>query len=199
MISTKTIITFLSAVAFTQAAPSPAPEENLSPRADGEIQPSYRAAHSINWSYQNYCEAPTSYGYVYRNVYSGQEWGQSALYTFTYPAASAGKQCWLEFYHAQPNWISNPAGVQIDVFTSYAPTQCNTGSMSNNRDVNLGRLNVPATGAATWAATYSTKLTQRGPCPAPGSVQALELVPVGDNMGISYPQDVGKGLRILYA
>lgn len=196
MFSKTTIVAFLTSLALTSAAPA---DEISARQAPAEIAPTTVIGHALADAWDNYCSAPTSYGYIARNVWNGQEYGQTTLFTFTYPAASAGKQCWLDFYHAQPSWISNTNGIQVDVFTSWGENTCNAGDKSNKRDANLGRLNVPATGAATWAAKYSTSLTQKGPCKAPGSVERLELVAVGDNTGLSYPQGPGAGLRILYA
>ncbi|KAK0672434.1 hypothetical protein QBC41DRAFT_313820 [Cercophora samala] len=196
MFSKTTIIALLTSLALTSAAPA---EEISARQAPAEIAPTTVIGHALADAWDNYCSSPTSYGYLARNVWNGQEYGQTSLFTFTYPAASAGKQCWLDFYHAQPSWISNTNGIQVDVFTSWGENTCNAGDKSNKRDVNLGRLNVPATGAATWAAKYSTSLTQKGPCKAAGTVERLELVAVGDNTGLSYPQGPGAGLRILYA
>ncbi|GAB1316821.1 IDI-3 protein expressed during vegetative incompatibility [Madurella fahalii] len=191
----QTLFALLCTVALTVAAPA----EAISTRAEAEIQPSAVLAHSLNWSFANYCNAPTSYSYIFRHVFDGLEYGQSAMFTFTYPAASAGKQCWLEFFHGEPNYISDPNGVRIDVFRQWAPATCTDGSMSNNRDAHLGRLNVPGAGKATWEVTYRSHLTTKRPCAAPGTIEGLELSAVGDNTAITHPQGPGVGLRIMYA
>jgi hypothetical protein len=66
--------------------------------------------------------------------------------------------------------------------------------------VQLGRLNVPAAaGTATWAAVYNGHLTAKAPCAAVGTVEGIEIVAVGDDGEVTFPEAAGAGLRIRYA
>ncbi|EEY14539.1 predicted protein [Verticillium alfalfae VaMs.102] len=85
------------------------------------------------------------------------------------------------------------------LYTSLAPAPgCTSGwAPGNQRNVNLGRMSVQRGGLATWDATYSSYLTKRTPCKAPGTVEAFELVGVYDNDHVSWNVAVA-GARISY-
>lgn len=51
---------------------------------------------------------------------------------------------------------------------------------------------------ATWETKYSTYLTAKGPCKAPGTVEGIELVGVNDAENVAWGQGGGLGARILY-
>jgi len=123
---------------------------------------------------------------------------QSTMFTFTYPPAVLGKTCYLglplgpsaELYGSQ----------QIDVFRMWSPvTSC--PSYGNNRDLELGRMNLFAGGNATWAWTSYSYLTQPTKCPVPGTVEGIEFAPVSDATGndwVVWVQGVESGPRIYY-
>jgi hypothetical protein len=118
----------------------------------------------------------------------------TTLLTFTYPQAVSGMTCSFEFYLTSTDPLSGDNGGLFDVFTSLEPTDCVSG---NNRNIQLGRMQPVNNGFATWDATYSTYLTQPGPCDNPGTEVSLELVPVGDNDDIEWNPFVS-GARIYY-
>ncbi|KAH7199136.1 uncharacterized protein B0J16DRAFT_379578 [Fusarium flagelliforme] len=134
---------------------------------------------------------------VYKSTGNGGK-DQSALVTFTYPAAAKGKQCQLEF-HLPAN--ANPAGSKkIDVFSSSKPAPGPTSGWGpgNHRNSHIGRLSVVAGGAATWDATYGPSLAVKTPCKAPGTVEAFELVGVWDFDSINWNPSSEYGPRIVY-
>ncbi|KAF5227532.1 hypothetical protein FAUST_11712 [Fusarium austroamericanum] len=134
---------------------------------------------------------------IYKSTGNGGK-DQSALVTFTYPAAAKSKQCQLEF-HLPAN--ANPAGSKkIDVFSSIKPAPGPTGTWApgNQRNNHIGRLSVVAGRAATWDATYGTSLAVKVPCKAPGTVEAFEFVGVGDFDSINWRPSSGYGPRIIY-
>ena len=187
--------TLLPLLPFALAAPS-----SLTTRqTPGEILPTTIISHDLAWPPSpNVCLGPADRPSAYRRVQSGSDTGRSLLYTFTYPAASTGRQCWLEFTTTPPTTIRPNPGAQLDVFRQWAPGSCVAGAAGNNRDAQLGRLSVPASGTASWAAVYSGHLTSKGPCAAAGTVEGVEIVAVGDDGEVTFPQGAGSGLRIRY-
>jgi hypothetical protein len=134
---------------------------------------------------------------IYKSTGNGGK-DQSALVTFTYPAAAQNKQCQLEFHLPAS---ANPAGSKkIDVYSSIkpAPGPAGTWAPGNQRNNHIGRLSVVAGGAATWDATYGTSLAVKVPCKAPGTVEAFEFVGVGDFDSINWSPSSGYGPRIVY-
>ncbi|KAK0372147.1 hypothetical protein CLIM01_10492 [Colletotrichum limetticola] len=126
----------------------------------------------------------------------------TALMTFTYPPAAAGKKCQFYFYlDAATSSVSGSR--KLDVFTSLKPAPAGgspgwgAGGPGNQRNVNIGRLSVVAGGYATWDATYGAYLTAPTDCKAPGTVEGLELVGVNDNDYVSWNTQVS-GARIAY-
>lgn len=191
MLST-TLLPILSALVGTTLG---APAE-VSPRATAEIQPT-AVIHDTHWSGQNVCN-PSTLQVTRTNT--GHD--LTTLLTFTYPAGVAGKQCWLDFNVPASATVS-PTGAaglaKIDVFRQWAPVNT-CPSQGNNRDIQLGRLNVPGPGkAATWDVVYNSYLTSKAPCQAPGTVVGIEFVGVGDAENIAWKQSAGFGARILYA
>jgi hypothetical protein len=125
--------------------------------------------------------------------------GRSVMYSFTYPSTSAGAQCWLELSTTGSTNIVPSTGAQVDVFTQWAAGKCDGVSTGNNRNVYLGRLNVPKAGTASWKMTGSSYLTGKIPCPKAGTVENLEVVVAGDSGEASFSQGAGAGLRIMYS
>ncbi|KXX75740.1 hypothetical protein MMYC01_207120 [Madurella mycetomatis] len=186
------ILTILILLGISLAAPA-----EISARATGEIQPDNVVFHSLSWgAWPNWCSNPNTWAFLYRMTQGG-EYGQSGLYSFTVPQAAAGAQCSLEFNYV-PGGLSNNNGVQVDVFSTRGPGSCAGTTYTNNRDQHLGRLNIPAGGGkATWAATYSQYLTSKQLCEV-GKQHNIELVPVGDDTYVSFPQGTGQGVRLAY-
>lgn len=187
MLTTTTLLTLLGT---TLAAPA------LSPRAPSQIPPTTALLHDTHWSGQNVCNPSTL---SITKTTTGHD--LTTLLTFIYPAAAAGKQCWLDLTLPSTATVS-PTGAagtaKIDVFRQWAPVNT-CPSQGNNRDSQLGRLVVPGPGrTATWEVTYSSHLTAKGPCPAPGTVEGIELVGVNDAENVSWGQAAGVGVSILY-
>lgn len=122
----------------------------------------------------------------------------TTLLTFEYPNESQGLQCHFEF------WLDSTASVsgskKLDLFTSNSPAPGPTSGWGpgNQRNLPLGRLSVDVDSLATWDATYSTYLTEKVPCKAPGTIEAFELVGVYDNDEVTWNPDVA-GLRIVFS
>ena len=180
------------------------PGKPSSPFPPREIQPDAVIAHSIpTGAWPNACTDPivNPYNYIYQSItgFNQRPYGQTLLYTFTFPEESRGKECWLDFYHDQPIWQTSPV-VRVNVFTTRVPATCTRSSTENYRDLLLGTWDVPKTGKATWQRRASDYFTYRTPCPRPGAVRGFELAVVGgDEVGLSYPSGPNKGFRILYA
>ncbi|CAM1500504.1 Fc.00g096660.m01.CDS01 [Cosmosporella sp. VM-42] len=121
----------------------------------------------------------------------------TALLTFKYPSASAGKKCQFAFY--LNNGASLTGSKKLDLFTSNSPAPGPTSGWGpgNQRNIHLGRLSANLGGFATWDATYSTYLTKKTDCKAPGTTEAFELVGVYDNDYVSWNPTVA-GPRIIY-
>ncbi|KAK4138970.1 hypothetical protein BT67DRAFT_394978, partial [Trichocladium antarcticum] len=188
----------LTATLFTLITTALAAPQLASRQAAGEILPSPIISHDIAYPpAPNTCLAAGTRPSARRLVTSGIETGHSVLLTFTYPAASAGRQCWLEFTTTAPTTLRPNPGAQLDVFRQWAPGSCAGGATANHRDVQLGRLSVPGAAGATavWAAVYNGHLTAKGPCAAPGTVEGLEIVAVGDDGEVTFPQGAGAGVR----
>lgn len=184
--------TFLSAVVaatWTLAAPLEA----------RNVTSSYFTASNI-WQYSvnnGAISAASSFIEIYKSTGNGGK-DQTALVTFTYPAAAKGRQCQLEF-HLPGN--ANPAGSKkIDVFSSIKPASdsANSWGPGNQRNNHIGRLSVVVGGAATWDATYGPSLAFKTPCKKPGTVEAFELVGVYDFDSINWDPSSKYGPRIVY-
>ncbi|KAK3996649.1 hypothetical protein QBC44DRAFT_317265 [Cladorrhinum sp. PSN332] len=163
-----------------------------------ELQPNSVVVHGLPQdAWDNQCTNPIqnerNYIYEYAN---GR--GQTLLYTFTFSEATRGRRCWLELSVQNPTWNTQPPIVQVDVFTTTTPGICTGRSRATNRNINIGRLDVPTNGIATWSARNTDWLTRKTPCPAPGTVQGFEFAVVHQGNGFSYPQRTGTGVRILY-
>lgn len=179
-----------AAVAATSVLAAP-----LEARGSGVFSP------SATWQYSTIngaISATTSLVEVYKNSGNGGK-DQTALMTFTYPAAARGMKCWFEF--TLPS-TANPAGSKkLDVFRSSSPAPGPTSGWGpgNQRNIHLGRISVVPGSKATWDATYSTYLTAKTPCKEPGTREAFELVGVYDFDSINWNPTTGDGLRIAYS
>ncbi|KAK4219764.1 hypothetical protein QBC37DRAFT_409718 [Rhypophila decipiens] len=195
MLST-TLLPLISALVGTTLG-APAPSELTNRATTSEIQPSALVIHDSHWSGQNTCNPGTA---QVTRTNTGHD--LTTMLTFVYPAAANGKQCWLDFNLPAGATVSptGTAGIaKIDVFRQWAPVNT-CPSQGNNRDVQLGRLNVPGAGkAAAWGEVYNGYLTSKAPCPAPGTVVGIEFVGVGDAETVAWQQSAGFGARILYA
>lgn len=198
----KTLPLLLLAPSLALAAP-PAffPRQTPASASAGEILPSSIISHDLAWQAPNVCLGPGTRPSAWQRP--GQS-GRSVVFAFTYPAASSGRRCWLELATTGPPaaTVVPAEGAQLDVFRAWAPASCEAGAVANNRDVQLGRLAVPAAaaaGIAVWDAVYQAHLTGPVPCPPPGTVESVEIVPVGEPTEVTFPQGLGAGLRILYA
>lgn len=194
----KTVLPFLLAP-LTLAAPQPENLNHAPRQAAGEILPTHIISHDLAWQVPNVCLPPGTRPSAHRRIQGGNEAGRSVLFAFTYPAASAGRQCWLELATTPPTTLVPNPGAQLDVFRMWGPGSCEGGATANNRDVQLGRLDVPASGTASWAAVYNAHLTGRVPCPAPGTTENVEIAAVGEPAEVTFPEGAGAGLRIRYA
>jgi hypothetical protein len=119
---------------------------------------------------------------------------QCVLLTFEYLDWSAGRQCWIGF--VLDSFSSVGGTGQLDLFSSNAPAPgCSTGwGPGNQRNNDLGRMQVHRPGPATWIQTFGG-LTRSRPCPPPGTVEAYELVGVGDTVSVVW-RPTKTGLRI---
>lgn len=139
---------------------------------------------------------PVDWGHVAK---SPQDQGNdyTALLTFTYPAAAAGKKC--QFYFYADGSVAAHDSKQLDVFTSLQPAPergASTWPPGNQRNVNIGRFSIPTAGYATWDAKYGAYLTEPTDCKDPGTVEGLELVGVNEVDFVSFPQ---AAVRIAYS
>jgi len=182
-------IRLLILVAFVAATASPLNQIPLI--ATSERQPQAAVIHDNYWGGPvNTCNQSTLR--VYKSPSSGGH-DLSTMLTFQYPSAT---NCWLEF---------NTPPVQrgsrfVDVYTQWAIVdQC--PSTGNNRDRNLGRLEIPESGGkATWIAVYGDYLVgPNSPCPTQGKIEGIEMVGVGDDQDLRWSQSDGKGLRVLFS
>ncbi|KAH8688417.1 hypothetical protein BGZ61DRAFT_453188 [Ilyonectria robusta] len=121
----------------------------------------------------------------------------TALLTFTYPAASKGKQCQFAFYLNDGGNFHGSG--KIDLFSSLTPAPGTTATWppGNQRNQHLARLSVARGQDASYDATYSTYLTKKTPCKAPGTKEGFELVGVYDNDFVSWNLNHA-GPRIVY-
>jgi len=155
-----------------------------------ERQPTTAVIHDTYWGGPSNSCNPSQLR-VYKSTSSGGH-DLTTMLTFKYPS---GQYCWLEFYGPA---ISS-GGRQVDVYTQWAYVD-KCPSSGNNRDRNIGRLEIPAGGGkAKWIATYGNYLIGPGsPCPTSGKIEGIELVGVGDNEDIKWTQGSGKGVRVIY-
>ncbi|KAK3681380.1 hypothetical protein B0T22DRAFT_304613 [Podospora appendiculata] len=200
MITKAIILPLLLAIpSLALPAPEPVPcrrGDPLDPRGclAFELQPSAIVVHDVWWAGQNVCNPGTCK--VTKSPTSGGH-DLTTMFTFTYPAAVANRQCWLEF--SVPAGASVSAGAKVDVFRQWRPVSA-CPSQGNNRDVQLGKMVVGAAGGrATWEATYNSYLTAKGPCAAPGTVEGIEIVAVGDAEEVLWQQGAGVGVKVVYA
>ena len=187
-----TAIALLPLAGLALAAPAREATAMVPRAAQGEIQPSSVIGHTLYDSYPNWCYPNNTVHIWHTGPWPDK--GASALYSFTYPDGLSGKQCWLDF---TGNQVSNPGGVQIDVFSSTTAPSCSGGSQANNRGNNWGRWNVPVSGQATWIQTYGG-LSRKTPCKSAGEHEWIELVAAGDSSSLQYQQSAGQGVRILW-
>jgi hypothetical protein len=120
---------------------------------------------------------------------------KTVLFTFRYPQYVRGRQCRIVFDLDRFATVRGTG--QLDLFSSNAAAPgCTEGwGPGNQRGEHLGRLQARVNAPAEWIKSYSP-LTSPGPCPAPGTVQAYELVGVGDNDDVTWrPSAVG--LKVL--
>ncbi|KAK7414043.1 hypothetical protein QQX98_007075 [Neonectria punicea] len=181
----KTLLAAVFATASVLAAP-------LESRAAPYFTP------SALWKYnvRNGAISSTSRGVVSKSdTNNGND--ITALITFTYPSASAGKQCQFAFY--LNNGATLTGSGKLDLYTSLSPAPGSTTGWGpgNGRNNHLGRLSAALGKTATWDATYSAYLTKKTPCKAPGTKEGFELVGVYDNDYISWNPSFA-GPRILY-
>ncbi|KAK3370390.1 hypothetical protein B0H63DRAFT_454565 [Podospora didyma] len=207
MIANTVLVPFLCAAGTALAAPAPVLDSATYCRRDPanpqgclafDIQPSAVVLHDTHWSGQNTCNPPAGCHVAKATTNNGHD--ITTMLTFTYPPAVQGRQCWLAFNLPTGATVSPATGAQVDVFKQWQPVS-GCPSQGNNRDVHLGRMNVPsvAGGVGTWAATYNAHLTAAGPCPAPGTVEGIEIVGVGDNEDVAWQQGAGVGVKIVYS
>ncbi|TQN64245.1 hypothetical protein CSHISOI_11186 [Colletotrichum shisoi] len=186
-------------VAATSAVASPL----LSARQSTPPPTSFAPSAIFTYNTRNGAITPSSYGGVVVSKSTSNAGNDlTALLTFTYPQAAAGKRCQLWFYLDAPT-SSVSGSRKLDVYTSTKPAPASgsagwgAGGPGNQRDVNLGRWSVAPGGWATWDATYGAYLTAPTDCKAPGAVEGFELVGVWDNDYVSWNAQVS-GARIAY-
>jgi hypothetical protein len=122
----------------------------------------------------------------------------SILLTFTYPPVVFGKTCYLDFPLGPSAKVLGSQ--QADVFRTWALVN-SCPSYSNNRDIQLGRMNLIAGGDSSWAWTSNPYLTKPTPCPSPGTVESIEFAPVSGATGydlIVWVQGQESGPRVYY-
>ncbi|KAK6217245.1 IDI-3 precursor [Colletotrichum tabaci] len=192
----KTLLALFAAATSALASPL------LSARQSTPPPTSFAPSAIFTYNTRNGAITPSSYGGVVSKSTSNAGNDLTALLTFTYPQAAAGKKCQLWFYLDAPT-SSVSGSRKLDVFTSTKPapasgsTGWGAGGPGNQRDVNLGRWSVAPGGWATWDATYGAYLTAPTDCKAPGAVEGFELVGVWDNDYVSWNAQVS-GARIAY-
>ncbi|KAK2015255.1 hypothetical protein LZ32DRAFT_656596 [Colletotrichum eremochloae] len=192
----KTLVTLVLAAASALATP-------LSVRQSAPPPTSFAPSATFTYNTRNGAIYPSNYGGVISKSSSNEGNDLTALLTFTYPQAAAGKKCQLWFLLDGPT--SGVSGSRkLDVFASSRPAPAGgspgwgAGGPGNQRDANLGRWSVPAAGGwATWDATYGAYLTAPTDCKAPGTVEGFELVGVYDNDYVSWNAQLS-GARIAY-
>ncbi|KAK0707735.1 hypothetical protein B0H67DRAFT_464898, partial [Lasiosphaeris hirsuta] len=137
-----------------------------------------------------HCLPPTGAGLVAKSPTNGGH-DKTMLVTFRYTQQTAGKTCQLFLFLDAGAKVGGSR--QVDVFTSLAPAppslDCpSTWPPGNQRDNQLGRMDVVVGGLAKWDWTSSSYLTRPGPCRKVGSVEAFELVGVGDEDYVRWTQ-----------
>ncbi|CAG9981133.1 unnamed protein product [Clonostachys byssicola] len=168
----------LAAVFLTASSVLAAPLES---RAEVSFKP------SAIWRYNvgNGAISATNTGDVAKAPTNGGQ-DTTALLTFTYPSYVSGQKC--QFAFSLDSTATLQGSAKLDLFSSLQPAPGPTAGWGpgNQRNVNLGRLNLFKPGQATWEATYSSYLTQKTDCKAPGTVEAFELVGVYDRDLVSW-------------
>ncbi|KAK1980786.1 hypothetical protein LZ30DRAFT_782525 [Colletotrichum cereale] len=196
--STKTIVVLVLAAASALASP-------LSARQPAPPPPPTSFAPSPTFTYntRNGAISPSANsGLVSKSTSNGGD-DLTALLTFTYPQAVAGKKCQLRFYLDGGPTSTASGSRKLDVFASTAPAPAGgspgwaAGGPGNRRDANLGRWSVSVGGWATWDATYGAYLTAPTDCRAPDAVEGFELVGVYDEDYVSWDVQLS-GARIAY-
>lgn len=184
----KLLPSLLLTAGVTAAPAYDSPQHPLT-QAQYEWPPYALAIHEFFYS-NNTCNPPALR--VFKASWAGGR-DISAMLGFKYPA---GNNCWLDFY--TPPVARGPK--QVDVFTQlFVVDKC--PSTSNQRKVQIGRLEIPAAGGyAKWVDTFGDYLNKPGTskCPPEGTVEGFELVGVGEDIDLLWTQGQGKGLRILY-
>ncbi|TDZ14156.1 hypothetical protein Cob_v012890 [Colletotrichum orbiculare MAFF 240422] len=184
----KTLITLLLTAASTLAAPL---ETRQAPST--YFTPSARYTYNVATG----AITPSSTGLVHKfPSNAGQD--VTTLLTFTYPAAAAGKKCQFHFF-TEPGSSEVSGSRKLDVYTSTNPAPgATTGwGPGNQRNVNIGRLGIAASGYATWDATFGAYLTAPTDCKPAGTVEGFELVGVYDNDLVKWTPPAS-GARIAY-
>lgn len=179
--------------AFAAVTVLSAPLETIEERAISYFTPSAIWKYSVNSG----AIASTSTGQVSKSSDNGGR-DITALLTFTYPTAAQGKQC--QFAFSLDNTATVRGSGKLDLFTSNSPAPGPKSGWGpgNQRNNHLGRLSVSKNNLATWDSTYSSYLTKKTPCKAPGTKEGFELVGVYDNDFISWNPSVA-GPRIIYS
>lgn len=163
----------------------------LQPRANAFFTP------TTIWKYNTGTGAiaATTSGLVAKSN-NGQD--TTALLTFTYPSAASGKQCQFAFYLDNAATLNGSRKLDLYTSTNPAPGPRSTWPPGNQRNIHLGRISAIKGGFATWDAKYSTYLTQKTPCKAPGTVEGFELTGVYDQDTVGWNPAVA-GPRIIYS
>lgn len=125
--------------------------------------------YSLYHSNNQQIEYDVQYGQVLRVQNENSD--ISTLVTFSFPEATRGRKCELKFERDDVRQTPPPAVIDA-FFSSQFPTK--SGTSSNYRDVELGRLIVPTSGTATvdWGNFVFD-------CPA-GQKKGFEFTPTGD-------------------
>lgn len=198
----KTILGLALLAGTTLAAPAPSPcargkrgcvTPTPSPVTGDTIYPNSVANYDVGNGHLTH----TGWGSVYKADSDGGH-DRTTLLTFTYPAAAAGKTCQLFF--PLEGWETATGSQQVDVYTSLqAAPGYDTFDWppGNQRDQELGRLDVVVGGEATWDWTSSGFLTGPTPCGVAGGQVNLELVGVNDNDDVEWDPWVS-GAQIRY-
>ncbi|KAI5462793.1 hypothetical protein BGZ63DRAFT_452313 [Mariannaea sp. PMI_226] len=184
MLFCKTILTVITAAASVIAAP-------LEERGPSHFTPSKIWRYNVGTG----AISSTNTGVVSKSTSNGGQ-DTTALLTFTYPSFSQGKKCQFAFTLSPSDKLRGSG--KLDFFSSNSPAPGPTTGWGpgNQRNNHLGRLSASLGATATWDATYSSYLTKKTPCKAPGTVEGFELVGVYDNDFISWNPNVS-GPRII--
>jgi len=182
-----TTFALASLVAFTSAAPTPAPVEasieKRFPYAAHLIVPSAISQYSVSTGAIDY-DAP--FGLVRKTG----DWNSdvTTLVTFTIPAAAAGATCSLHFWLDNADATASVSGTGlVDLFSSLQPAPEHDvpawGPPGNQRNLPLGRWIVKKGQEAKFSTDVPNKATF--PCPKAGKY-GYELVGAGDKIEVKW-------------